>query len=277
MKMPNPIKVFIVDDHLVVREGITSILYLEKGIEVVGQASNAQETLSQISKLVPDIILMDLKMPGIDGLQLTRLVRNQLPACKVIILTLYDQFVAEARKVGAKGYLLKDINLEDLVDSIKRVYRGEEVYDKRVRPTIEIDYEEKSEEEEKDLPGTDAEGTSLDVSNTLFEQVRVFILPPADISESLKLTSIAEEALTGDFKQVEGTLRDGISITFKINKPVSTGEINRRLLKIPDVTIFNYDALAGSNDFQNLIKKQQAFDIKHPSIKTVFVRLRPQG
>src|SRR3972149_6639111 len=113
VKMPNPIKVFIVDDHLVVREGITSILYLEKDIEVIGQAANAQETLSQISKLVPDIILMDLKMPGIDGIQLTTLVRNQLPTCKVIILTLYDQFVTEAKRAGAKGYLLKDISLED--------------------------------------------------------------------------------------------------------------------------------------------------------------------
>lgn len=76
--MANRIKVFIVDDHLIVREGITSILELTKDIEVVGQASNAQETLSQISKLVPDIVLMDLKMPGVDGIQLTRLVKNKL-------------------------------------------------------------------------------------------------------------------------------------------------------------------------------------------------------
>ena len=275
--MPNPIKVFIVDDHLVVREGITSILYLEKGIEVVGQASNAQETLSQISTLAPDIILMDLKMPGIDGIQLTRLVRNELPSCKVIILTLYDQYVTEARKVGAKGYLLKDISLEALVDSIKRVYGGEEVYDTRVRTSIEIDYEEKSEEEEKDLPGVDSKEIPGDVLSNLFEQVKVFILPPADISEALKLTSIAEEALAGDFKQVQGTLLDGISITFNLNKPLSTEEINRRLSKVQYVTALNYDVLEGINEFQNLIKKQQTLDRKHPSVKTIFVQLRRQG
>ncbi len=275
--MPNPIKVFIVDDHLVVREGITSILYLEKGIEVVGQASNAQETLSQISKLVPDIVLMDLKMPGVDGIQLTRLVRNKLPTCKVIILTLYDQYVGEAMKAGAKGYLLKDITLEDLVDSIKRVYGGEEVFDKNIRPTIKVNYEEKSEEEEKDLPSTDAKETPGDISNTLFEQVKVFILPPADISKSLKLASIAEEALSADFKQVEGTLLDGISITFNLNNPLSTEEINIRLSSVSHIKVLNYDALAGINDLQNLIKEKQKFDMKHPSVKTMFVQLHLQG
>ena len=275
--MPGPIKVFIVDDHLVVREGITSILYLEKDIEVVGQASDAQETLSQISKLVPDIILMDLKMPGIDGIKLTKMVTNQLPTCKVIILTLYDQYVTEARNVGAKGYLLKDISLEDLVDSIKRVYRGEEVYDKRVKPRIEIDYEQKSEEEEKEHPDTDIKRTSLGVPNNLFEQVKLFILPPVDISEALKLTSIAEEALIGDFKQVQGNSLDGISITFNLNNPVSTDEIDRRLSKVDYVTVLKYDALAETLDFQELVKKQKAFDMKHPTVKTMFVRIHLQS
>ncbi len=276
--MPNPIKVFIVDDHLIVREGITSLLDFEKDIEVVGQASNAQETLSQISKLVPDIILMDLRMPGVDGIQLTRLVRNKLPTCKVIILTLYDQYVGEAKKAGAKGYLLKDITREDLIDSIKRVYGGEEVYDKNIRPIIKIDYEEKlEEEEEEDLPDTDVKETSGEISSTLFDQVRVFILPPADISESLKLTSVAEEALSGDFKQVEGTLLDGISITFNLNNPLSTEEINSRLSKISPVKVLNQDVLVGINDLQNLIREKQKFDMKHPSVKTVYIQLHTQG
>jgi len=271
--MPNRIKVLIVDDHLVAREGITAILDFEKDIQVVGQASNAQETLLQISKVVPDIVLMDLRMPGVNGIELTRLVRNKLPTCKVIILTLYDQYVGEAMKAGAKGYLLKDITREELIDSIKRVYAGEEVYDKKVRPTIKIDYEEKFEEENRDLQGTELKEISEDISSILFNQVRIFILPPADISESLKLTSVAEEALSGDFKQVEGTLLDGISITFNLNNPLSTQEINRRLSKISHVTVLNYDALAGINDLQNLIKESQKFQMKHPSVKTMFVQL----
>jgi hypothetical protein len=103
--------------------------------------------------------------------------------------------------------------------------------------------------------------------------VKVFILPPADISESFKFTSIAEKALSSDFKQVEGTLLDGISITFNLYNSTSAQEINRRLSKVSYVTVLNYDALAGINDFQNLVKKQQTLDMKHPSVKTIFVQL----
>ncbi|MDD5038225.1 MAG: response regulator transcription factor [Dehalococcoidales bacterium] len=270
--MPNPIKVFLVDDHLVVREGITSILVSEKGIKVVGQASNAQEALTEIGKTIPDIVLMDLKMPGVDGIQLTTMVRNKFPTCKVIILTLYDQYVGESMKAGAKGYLLKDITREDLIDSIKRVYNGEEVYDKKVRPTIKIDYEEG----EKVITGADIIKTP-DVSGNLFDQVRIFILPPADIGESLKLTSIVEEALSGDFRQVEGTFLDGISITFSLYNPLSTEDINRRLAKVPDVKVLDRGALAGISDLQNLIKNKQQFDLTHPTVKTVFVQLHRPG
>lgn len=272
--MPEPIRIFLVDDHLVVRAGITSMLEFEKDIKIVGQASNAQDALSQINKVVPDVILMDLKMPGVDGIQLTKMVRNKLPTCKVIILTLYDQYVGEAMKAGAKGYLLKDITLEDLVDSIKRVYVGEEVYDKNIRPIVKIDYEEKLEEEKKDLPRVGAKETPIDTSNTLFDQVKIFILPPADIGVSLKLTSVLEEALSGDFKQVEGTLIDGISVIFNLNTSLTISEINRRISSVPNVKVLNYDALAGITDLQNLIKKNQEFDIKHPSVRTVFIQLQ---
>jgi DNA-binding NarL/FixJ family response regulator len=274
MKMADRIKVFIVDDHLIVRQGITSMLEVEKGIQVVGQASNAQDTLSQITKVVPDIILMDLRMPGVDGIQLTTMVRNALPSCKVIVLTLYDQYVGEAMRAGARGYLLKDITLEDLVDSIKRVYRGEQVYDNRIRPTIKIDYEEKLEREKKDLPSVEAKETSGDTLSTLLDQARVFILPPADIGVSLRLASVLEEALSGDFRQVEGTSVDGISITFNLNRPLSANEINRRVSNIPNLKVAEYDALAGINGLQKFVKEKQQFSIKHPSATTVFVQLQ---
>ncbi|MDO8716324.1 MAG: response regulator transcription factor [Dehalococcoidales bacterium] len=274
--MPNRIKVFIVDDHLIVREGITSILEIAKDIEVVGQASNAQETLSQISKLVPDIVLMDLKMPGVDGIQLTRLVKNKLPTCKVVILTLYDQYVDEAMKAGASGYLLKDTTLEDLVDAIKRVYGGAEVYDKNIRPVIKIDYEERPEEENKHSPGADAKESSGDISTTLYDQVKVFILPPANIGDALRLTSVVEEALSGDFKQVEGTQRDGISITFNLNNPLHTEEINWRLSKISHIKTLNQDMLAAINDSRKIIEDKHKFDMKHPAVKTIFIQLPVQ-
>jgi len=250
-----------------VRVGLISILESAKDIVVVGQASNAQDTLSQINKLDPDIILMDLRMPGVDGIQLTRMVRNKLPTCKVIILTLYDQYAGEAMKVGAKGYILKDITREDLIDSIKRVYGGEEVYDKRIKPIIKIDYEEKPKGEERVLLDTDTKSAARDISSFVFDQLRIFILPPADIGGSLRLTSELEEALSGDFRQVEGKLQDGITVTFKLNNPLSIDEINRRLAMISSLNLLNSDSLAGNDNLQNLIKEKQSFDINTPRSK----------
>lgn len=268
--MSNPIRVFVIDDHLLVRQGITSLLFLEKSIEVVGQAASAKEALEQVDKLVPDVILMDLKMPGIDGIQLTRMIADRQPKCKIIMLTLYDQFVAEATRAGARGYLLKDITLEDLVGAITRVHAGEEVFDKRVKPALQVDY---IESDKKELIPPDKQlNQEMPTDNTLYEQARLFILPPADISKSLRLTSVAEEALIGDFKQVEGTLADGISITFKLTTSISSREINRRISKIPDIIMVDYNDLAKDNAFNYLVTKQKTFDAKHPSVKTIFIQ-----
>ncbi|MFC2038789.1 response regulator transcription factor [Chloroflexota bacterium] len=270
--MTNPIKVFIVDDHLIVREGITSILDIVNDIEVVGQAGNAEEALSLIGQLGPDVILVDLRMPGTDGIQLTRLIKEKFITCKVIVLTLYDQYVSEAIRAGAKGYLLKDITLEDLVDSIKRVNAGEEVYDTKAVPTIKVEYEGNSGDEQSisnDSVGQEAPGDTA----AIYNQARIFILPPADISESLKITSILEEAVSGDFKQVEGTTPTGISITFNLNNILSLKDLNERLTKVSYIKIISPIELAGRNDPQNLIEKQHAFDLKHPMVKTIFIEL----
>jgi DNA-binding NarL/FixJ family response regulator len=270
--MPDKIKVFIVDDHLLVREGITSILDMEKDIEVIGQASNAEETLSQIGKLVPDIILMDLRMPGVDGIQLTRLVKNKLPSCKVIILTLYDQYVGEAKKVGAKGYLLKDITREDFVDSIKRVSRGEEVYDKKIRPITKIEYEDQPETGVNDPITTNTIEIPGDASTT-YAQVKVVVLPPTDMSQFVKLAGLAEEALGGDFRQVEGTSQGGFSVIFNLDSSRSLAEINDRLSKIPYVTIPDNKSLVQINNFEIILKEKQQFEKKHPLAKVVFVQI----
>jgi len=271
----NPIRVFLVDDHLIVREGITAMLEFDNDIAVVGQASNASDAISEITRLSPDVILMDLKMPDVDGIQLTKLLRNRLITSKIIILTLYDRYVSEAMKVGVQGYLLKDISREELIDSIKKVYGGETVYDKKVMPTIKIDYEVNSEEEDEDFSNKDVEESAGDVSDELFEQVRVFILPPADISTSLRLTSILEEALRADFKQVEGTPVDGISIIFRLYIPVPPKEINRRISKVPNIHVINLNESAKGPNMKNLIDKKQAFDKKHPLIITIFIQLNP--
>jgi DNA-binding NarL/FixJ family response regulator len=270
--MPDKIKVFIVDDHLLVREGITSILDVEKDIQVVGQASNAEETLSQIGKLTPDIILMDLRMPGVDGIQLTRLVKNKLPSCKVIILTLYDQYVGEAKKVGAKGYLLKDITREDFIDSIKRVSRGEEVYDKKIRPITKVEYEEQPEVVESSDARTSIAEMPMDALNS-YAQVKLIVLPPTDMSQFVKLAGLAEEALGGDFRQVEGTSQGGFSVIFNLDASRSGMEINDRLSKIPYVKMIDAKSMVQVKNAESILKEKQQFEIKHPFAKVVFVQI----
>ena len=217
---------------------------------------------------------MDLRMPGVDGIQLTRLVKDRLPSCKVLIFTLYDQYVAEARKAGASGYLLKDSTLEELVDAIQRVYGGEEVIDEKIRPAVEIDYQAATEQN-TDFRVALAGSSTENAVGSLFDQARVFMLPPADIAACLRLTSVLEEALAGEFKQVDGTLIDGISVTFNLSRSLSSEELSIRISSISGITIVDYYELTQIGDLQNIMKKQQQYDARHPSVKTVFIRLAP--
>ncbi len=121
-----PIKVLIADDHRLVREGLAAMLSLQRDIQVVGQAADGDEALSKCRSLDPDVVLMDISMPGMNGIVATRLIRERFPEVKVIMLTMLDQeaYVHEAVKAGATGYLLKNIGLEDLARAIRDVHRG---------------------------------------------------------------------------------------------------------------------------------------------------------
>ncbi|GAH54589.1 unnamed protein product, partial [marine sediment metagenome] len=114
----------VVDDHQVVREGLRHMLELEADMEVVGEAGDAKEALTQVESLSPEVILMDIKMPGIDGVELTRQLKEKQPSCNIIMLTLYDEYLAEAIEAGAVGYLLKDIKREELIRAIRAVHEG---------------------------------------------------------------------------------------------------------------------------------------------------------
>ena len=118
------IRILLVDDHQVVREGLRHMLELEADMEVVGEAADAKEALTQVELLSPEVILMDIKMPGMDGIELTRQLKQKQPACNVIMLTLYDEYLAQAIEAGAVGYLLKDIKREELIRAIRAVHQG---------------------------------------------------------------------------------------------------------------------------------------------------------
>jgi len=122
-----PIKVLIVDDHPVVRRGLHSILGDAKDLQVVGEASNGSEALKQVAALKPDVVLMDIRLPGADGVQITRRVRREFPEVRVIILTTYDddQHLYNAIEAGAHGFLTKHADYSDLAESIRAVARGE--------------------------------------------------------------------------------------------------------------------------------------------------------
>ena len=134
----NKKKIMIVDDHLVVREGLRQLLETVDHIEVVAEASSGFECLELIEKSSPDIILMDVKMPGINGIETTRLVCEKYPNVKVIMLTIYDddQFVKEAIRVGAKGYILKKVERDELIKIIDHVIEDRAFLDPNVTASV---------------------------------------------------------------------------------------------------------------------------------------------
>ncbi len=124
--MAKKIKVLAVDDHRLVREGLTNLLRIHPDIDVVGEASDGDEAVAKARTLDPDVILMDISMPGMNGITATKLIKKEMPRIKVIMLTMLDQegYVYEAVKSGATGYLLKNTCLEELVKAIKEVLKG---------------------------------------------------------------------------------------------------------------------------------------------------------
>ena len=123
--MPS-IRVLIVDDHKLVREGLKAVFGQGEEIEVIGEAGSGEDALEMFESLDPDVILMDISMPGLNGIQTTKLIKKQNPDTKVVILTMLDQegSVYEAIKAGATGYMIKNTSSDELVRAIQAVHDG---------------------------------------------------------------------------------------------------------------------------------------------------------
>jgi len=121
------IRVLLADDHVLFREGLTGILNAQPDFEVVGEASDGLEAVVKAQELVPDLILMDIMMPGYDGLEATRQIKRVLPATTIVILTVRDdeEKLFEAIKNGAQGYLLKNIRSREMLNLLRGAVRGE--------------------------------------------------------------------------------------------------------------------------------------------------------
>ena len=127
MSDSGPIRVFVADDHAIVRKGIAAVLEIVPDIEVVGEAVNGRDAVYRVEQLRPDVILMDLVMPEMDGIEAIRRIKDRQPEARILVLTTFagEDKIFPAIKAGALGYHLKDSRPEELVQAIREVYRGE--------------------------------------------------------------------------------------------------------------------------------------------------------
>ncbi len=136
--MTSPITVLIVDDHEVVRQGLQAYLDALPDIEVVGEAASGDAAVNEARECIPDVVLMDLVMEGVDGVEATRMVKNTSPRSQVVVLTSYhqDEHIFPALQAGAISYILKDIKMEELADAVRRAAKGEATLHPRVAARV---------------------------------------------------------------------------------------------------------------------------------------------
>ena len=147
------IRVLIVDDHTLVRDGIRALLTLVADIEVVGEAANGKEALEKVRELTPDVVLMDLAMPIMGGLEATRRIRREFPGTKVLALTQYDdsEYVVPVIEAGASGFVTKMAAFSELASAIQAIYRGDSFLSPSAAAALVDEYQQKATVEgEKD-------------------------------------------------------------------------------------------------------------------------------
>lgn len=195
MTLKKDIEVMIVDDHALMREGLKKLIELEDDIKVISQAENGEEALKLLMSVEPDIVLMDINMPKLNGIETLRKMRDSGIRAKVMMLTIHDdrEYIYETMKMGANGYLLKDSDSDTLVEGIRKVNAGEKFIQSSLLKTMEYRAEEDTRAE--------------DMINSLTKrEYEVLIL----IAEGLNNRTIAERLFIS-----EKTVKNHISNIFK--------------------------------------------------------------
>ena len=148
------IRVIVADDHVIVRRGIVSLISLNPDFEVVGEASNGRIAVELALIEDPDVVLMDISMPELNGLDATRLIRKKLPDLKILVLSAFDneEYVAETLQSGANGYLLKNVSPDDLYSAVKAVYEGMAFFSPKISKIMLDGYLKRT------MPGTNIGG-----------------------------------------------------------------------------------------------------------------------
>ena len=197
------IRVLIVDDHPVVRSGLKSLLDAEDDIDVVGEAANMQDAIFRTRSLKPDVILMDVVMPGASGIEATPAVLKEAPEAKVLVLSMQDDpsYVHEAFGAGASGYLLKEAADEEVVSAVREVAAGGRyVHPALGAKLVAADAEERARAEADPLTEREREvlrllalgHTNQEIAKTLFLSVRTVETHRAHIMQKLRLSTRAE-------------------------------------------------------------------------------------
>jgi len=230
------IRVFLVDDQEIVRRGVRGMLEQEEDIEIIGDCASAEEALLQTEIFSPNIVLIEAKMPGMGGIEATRLYCQKRTPSKIIMLTLCEDCLAEALEAGAVGYLLKDIKRQELAQAIRRVYNGELVVDERFT-----------------LQGMEGGSEYLplggDSSGTLVKEAELVILPPDEAARLLRFAYQVEEALKATIVQQVGSWDKGTAITILLQRVTPLIDILDRLVKMPDVAEVEEQPAAKHNSF----------------------------
>ena len=146
--MNDPITILLADDHEVVRQGVRALLEVHTEFDVVGEAKNGAEAVEMVEEFVPDVVLMDLIMPGMDGVEATRRIKNVSPRTQIVVLTSYheDEHIFPALKAGAISYLLKDMKMDELVEAIKKAALGDAVLHPHVAARVIDEIQGKKED-----------------------------------------------------------------------------------------------------------------------------------
>ncbi|WLG82318.1 response regulator transcription factor [Pseudomonas cucumis] len=141
MNLPYPIRVALVDDHSLVRDGIKSLLAVMAQLEVVGEAENGADAIDMVGRCQPDLLLVDISLKDINGLELTRLLRSQYPSLKVLVLSMYDnyEYVSESVRSGASGYVLKNAPSREIIAAIEAIVSGGTFYSAEIAQRLIAD------------------------------------------------------------------------------------------------------------------------------------------
>jgi two-component system nitrate/nitrite response regulator NarL len=145
------IKILIVDDHEVVRDGLKNILLSLNNVAIAGEAANGEDAISFYDSLKPDLVIMDISMPGMNGIEATRIIKENDPNAKILILTMHDnqEYLNQIIRSGAKGFVLKNTDKEELLDAVKTVAGGENFFSKDISKLIIENYIRSAKDSDK--------------------------------------------------------------------------------------------------------------------------------